>query len=96
MLFSKVGPFAVCERCLRITNSGFGLISSYQGTLLSLVYMYIMLQVVGLLWAFITNAAVSLGLMVAKEISSTATDFFNTAQHLKKVSSSESRSESQL
>ena len=38
-----------------------------------------MLQVVGLLWAFVTNAAVSLGLMVAKEISSTATDFFETS-----------------
>lgn len=38
--------------------------------------MYIMLQVVGLLWAFVTNAAVSLGLMMAKEIGNTATDFF--------------------
>ena len=57
-LLSKVGPFAICERCLRFGNSLFGLISSYQATLLSLLYMYIMLQVVGLLWAFVTNAAV--------------------------------------
>eukprot|EP00520_Triparma_pacifica_P000869 CAMPEP_0118648814 /NCGR_PEP_ID=MMETSP0785-20121206/9366_1 /TAXON_ID=91992 /ORGANISM="Bolidomonas pacifica, Strain CCMP 1866" /LENGTH=978 /DNA_ID=CAMNT_0006541051 /DNA_START=204 /DNA_END=3136 /DNA_ORIENTATION=+ len=35
-----------------------------------MVYLYIILQLVGLLWAFVTNAAVSLGLMVAKEIGS--------------------------
>ena len=73
---SSVGPFAMCERLLRLLSKFFGLIDSYQATLLSLLYMYIMLQVVGLLWAFVTNAAVSLGLMMAREISNTATDFF--------------------
>ena len=46
------------------------LLDSYQASILSMLYLYIILQLVGLLWAFVTNAAVSLGLMVAKEIGS--------------------------
>mmetsp|Transcript_9797 Transcript_9797/g.19895 ORF Transcript_9797/g.19895 Transcript_9797/m.19895 type:complete len:630 (-) Transcript_9797:55-1944(-) len=68
---TSFGPFSLLERCaLRPGIVVLSLIDSYQASILSMVYLYIILQLVGLLWAFVTNAAVSLGLMVAKEIGS--------------------------
>jgi len=71
-LLTVAGPFAIAEQCFRLCTSFFSLIDSYQASLLSMLYLYIILQLVGLLWAFVTNAALSLGLMVAKEVGKNA------------------------
>ena len=69
-MLTTFGPLAIFEYTLRLGISFLSLIDSYQASILSMLYLYIILQLVGLLWAFVTNAAVSLGLMVAKEVGS--------------------------
>ncbi len=63
------GPQSYLEFLFRLLSASLNVIPPTASTALSLLYMYTILQLVGLLWAFVTNALLSLGLMAAREIS---------------------------
>jgi hypothetical protein len=78
-VLSSYGPFSLAEEALRLAFVFFSYIGRYQTRVLSLIYVYIVLQVVGLVWAIVANATVSLGLIVAKEFGPNAgvSNFFS-------------------
>ena len=65
-------PFYSFEFFLRKLTLLFDKTYTQYSVFFSLIYMYCVLQLVGIVWAFMTNLAVALGLRVATEISTSA------------------------
>jgi len=72
-------PFYSFEFFLRQLTLLFDRTYNKYGTFFSLIYCYCVLQLVGIVWAFMTNLAVALGLRVATEISTSAIEFAETS-----------------
>lgn len=70
-----ISPFLSFELFLRrLTIYSSRLFSTYS-QMLSLIYVYCVLQLVGIVWAFMTNLALALGLKLAEEVGRGALEF---------------------